>query len=151
MSKLAFARESVLGVADEIIPLLEMHYDEIALHKDVIKLDPDWSRYVAMEETGNCHVFTMRECGVLIGYGVFFTSQHIHYQKTKVAHNDILYLVPDCRRGLSAIKFIKFCEDEMKAIGVNKMTWHIKKANDWSAILHRQGYDTEEVVVGKVL
>jgi GNAT superfamily N-acetyltransferase len=151
MLNLTFAKESVLRVADEIMPLLELHYEEVALHKDSIKLDPDWARYVAMEEQGNCHVYTLRDGVVLVGYAVFFMSQHIHYQRTLVASNDILFIHPMYRRGTAALRFIKYCEEQVKNRGVNKITWHVKKHNDWSAILHRIGYETEETIVGKIL
>lgn len=145
-----FAVENVMRVADEIEPLLEQHYEEVALNKDVIKLNPDWPRYFALEERGQCHVFTIRDDGVLVGYGVFFTSQHAHYVDTKVAANDILFLVKSHRRGSAAIRFIKFCEQALQNMGVGKITFHVKYDHDWSAILHRLGYFDEEKIVGKV-
>lgn len=149
---LTLQKEKVLDVAEEIEHLLQLHYQEVALHKDEIPLDPDWPRYVAMEERGNCHVYTARLDGRLIGYSVFFTHQHIHYSGTMVANNDILFVHPEYRKGSSAgIKLIKFSEEQLKAMGVIKLTWHIKFKNDWSAVLYRRGYEDEDKIVGKIL
>lgn len=146
-----FSKEKVLGVADEIEPLLRQHYEEVALHQDVVPLDPDWARYVAMEEDGNLLVYTVRKEGRLVGYAVFFLVPHIHYRTTLVASNDILYLHPSCRRGTLALRFIKWVEQQAKACGAKRIMWHVKKENDWSAILHRIDYQTEEYILGKIL
>lgn len=151
MHKLTFSKETVFGVADEVSPLLQMHYEEVALHKDVVDLDPDWARYAAMEERGDCHVYTARHEGSLVGYAVFFLSNHIHYMGLRVASNDILFMHPAYRRGTNSIRFINWVEEQIKRLGVKKIVWHIKVKNDWSAILHRNGYETEEVIVGKIL
>ena len=37
-----FALEALAQVKREAEPLLQQHYEEIALNKDKIKLNPDW-------------------------------------------------------------------------------------------------------------
>jgi hypothetical protein len=39
----------------------------------------------------------------------------------------------------------------LKQIGVTKAVWHIKFDHDWSAILRRRGYVSEDFTVGKIL
>lgn len=148
---ITFQREQVLDVADEIEDLLRMHYEEVALHKEAIPLDPDWPRYVSLEEVGQLAVYTARDDGRLVGYSVFFLYQHIHYKQTRIASNDVLFLHPDYRKGTCGIKLIKHSEQQLKSLGVNKVTWHIKFNKDFRPILHRMGYCDEEVIVGKIL
>jgi hypothetical protein len=40
-----FAIENLAKVRREIEPLLEQHWQEIALNKDIIKMNPDWEGY----------------------------------------------------------------------------------------------------------
>ena len=39
-------------LVNDIKPLLTGHYNEVALHKSYIPLDPDWSRYKALADKG---------------------------------------------------------------------------------------------------
>lgn len=48
-----FKREPLFEVMDEVGALLDMHYQELTLHKDVIKLEPQWSQYAALEQLGD--------------------------------------------------------------------------------------------------
>lgn len=149
--ELQFAKERVFDMATEAQPLLNEHYEEITLHKDVMKLNPDWIKYAVLEERGELHCFSVRHEGTLVGYAVFFLTPHIHYKDSLVATNDIIYFLPQYRRGLTPVKFIKYCEAEMKKKGAVKLVFHVKLAHDWSPILSRLGYDPEEVMHGKVL
>lgn len=144
--------EKLKQIKDELPSLLKLHYDEIALDRDYIPLDPDWAKYEASCERGNLFVATARnESQQLIGYSLFFVTKHLHYKSTLVASNDILYLHPDYRQGTAGIKLIKFSEIELKKLGVVKLVWHIKYHKDFRNILYRMGYKDEDAIVGKVL
>lgn len=146
-----YAKEFLCDVISEVQPMLELHYQELTHHKDVIKLDPDWDRYAAMEHAGGFHIFTARDDEQLIGYSAFFLTPHIHYRHTVVAQNDVLYLHPDHRNGMTGIRLIKNSEREMKALGADKIVWHCKYSNDLQQILQRLGYTDEEAMLGKML
>lgn len=148
---IAIQKESLGDVRAEIAPLLEMHYQELTCHKEAIKLAPMWGQYEAIEKAGKLAVFTARESGDLVGYAAFFVAPHLHYADTLCATNDVLFLHPLYRRGATGIRLIRYCEDELKKAGVGKLTWHIKHSLDWSPILMRMGYASEEVMVGKIL
>jgi len=45
-----FALENLAKVRREIEPLLQEHWEEIALNKDTIKLNPDWREYARLDE-----------------------------------------------------------------------------------------------------
>ena len=138
-------------VRKEIEPLLLAHYDEIALHKESIKLDVDWGKYEGLERNNALRVFTARDEGRLIGYSVFFLVWHPHYKSSLFAQNDVLYLSPEHRKGTAGIRLIDFSELRLRADGVLKVIWHVKCENDWSPILERKGYRKEEVIMAKVL
>ncbi len=135
----------------EIQPLIQLHYDEIALNKEHIPLDPDWDAYQFLADSNRMLIVAAREDGVLVGYAVFFITQHIHYKSTKVANNDILYLHPDYRYGKKGIRLIKDSETACRHRGVDKILWHIKFAKDFRNIFYRLGYIDEDAIVGKML
>src|SRR4051812_26390781 len=94
-----FQCESYAGVLEEIKPLLDLHWNEIASHKERFLLEPDWKKYEALANNGVMRIFTARENGALIGYAIFFVTPHLHYKKMIIAKNDITYLCPDFRKG----------------------------------------------------
>lgn len=145
-----YAKESLCDVIAEVAPLLELHYRELTLNRDRVKLNPDWNRYSELEHAGAFHVFTARDDGRLVGYSAFFLGPHLHYKDLMVANNDVLYLHPDARNGMLGIRLIKASESGMKAMGAAKITWHAKYSNDLQQILARLGYANEEAIMGKI-
>lgn len=150
--KIIFQCEPVLDVKPEMEPLLEDHYQELTLHKEKIKLDPDWELYDKLEKSNQFYLLTARDEDTkqLIGYSAWFVKPHIHYRKTIVASNDVLFLHKDHRQGMTGIRLIKYSEQEMKKYA-HKITWHVKGEPDFRPILHRLGYIDEDVIVGKML
>ena len=146
-----FARELLCEVVQEVQPLLVEHYDELTLNKQVVKLDPMWSEYALLEQLGRFVVFTARNEGELVGYSAYFVTKHLHYAGLTCAQNDVLFLRRDHRRGTTAIRFLDFCEQQLREQGVQKLTYHIKFSLDWRPVLHRRGFRDEEVMVAKLL
>lgn len=144
-------QEMLFEVASEVQDLLEMHYEELTLNKDKVRLKPMWERYAALERAGAFVIYTARKNGVLVGYSAFFINQHLHYADLTVAANDVLFLHPRHRTGRNGIRLIQFCENELKQKLVSfKMTWHAKMNTDLSSMLNRMGYSTEESMLAKI-
>ena len=135
--------ESVAGVWDEIYPLLKQHWAEIAHHKD-IALDPDVEFYHKADALGMVRVFTAREDEALIGYAVFFVKPNVHYKQVLVAQQDILFVQKD-KRGFGA-KFIAWCDEQLKAEGVQMSMHHVKEAHNFSPLLRRLGYELVDLI-----
>lgn len=132
---------------NEMKPLLEEHYQEIALYKDKIKLNPDYEKYYALERNNNLCVFTVREEGKLIGYSIFFVFHHLHYSDCLTASNDIVFISKKFRKGMAAIKLFKFAETHLINMGVAVINYHIKFSNDIKALMDRLEYkdDVEKI------
>ena len=107
---ITYQQESLVTTKEDARPLLEKHWEEIALNKDTIKLNPDWDAYADLEDAGILKIFTARSDGNLIGYFVVFVRSHIHYKDNLFAYNDILYLDKDYRKGFTGAKLMKFAE-----------------------------------------
>lgn len=148
---IAFQKELAANIRDEIAGLLEEHYEELTLNKSIVKLNPNWDKYLALESSNNLQVFTARKNGLLVGYSVFFLDYHIHYVDLLVAVNDLIFMRAEERQGTVGIRLIKYSEEQLKLLGANKVTWHIKASNDFSPILHRLKYVNEDVILGKML
>lgn len=148
---ISYTKECLCDVINEVEPLLHLHYEELTLNKDIVKLDPDWDRYAAMEHAGGFHVFTARLGDKLIGYSAFFLNTHLHYKSLMVAQNDVFYIVENHRCGTAAMRLIRYSEDRLRELGAQKVIYHAKLANNFAPILLRMGYADEEVMCGKML
>lgn len=150
---IVFARELLCEVVQEVQPLLDAHYLELAKHQDRVKLDVRWEHYAALEAAGSFLVFTAREDGILIGYSAFFSSPHPHYAGLRLVSNDVLFLDKAHRVGRTGIRLIKFCEEQVAALypGDTCLTWHAKEQTPLAGMLHRIGYGTQDIVLSKLL
>lgn len=143
-----FNTERLQDIWDEIVPILKDHYLEIAHYKD-IRFEPNVSEYFKIEDAGILKVFTAREDDLLIGYNVFLVRNNMHYKSSLQALNDIIYIKKE-KRGFGK-KFIKWCDEELKSIGVQVVHHHIKFAHDWSPILENMGYVKHDIIMSKRL
>lgn len=138
-----YQREAPGRAVEEALPLFEKHYQEIAKYHD-IPLAPDFAAYAALEAQGNLRVYSARNAGDLIGYVVFFVRPHLHYSGTLFAAQDVLFLLPEYRKGMTGLRLIKFADERLKAEGVQVVTQHVKDHMDFGPILERMGYERVE-------
>lgn len=148
---IVFDQERFSDVVADLPPLLEKHWQEIALNQDKIKLNPDWPRYESLDLSGNLAIFTVRDDGKLIGYFVLFIMPHIHYSDHIFAVNDILFIDPEYRRGSMAIRFFKFAEEELKKRGTSVIVINSKVHAPFGKILERIGYSFAERIYTKAV
>lgn len=142
-----FQRELVTDIRREVQPLLELHWDEIAVDKD-IPLNVDWASYTAGKAV---RVYTARDDGALVGYACFVLNHNKHYMDSLQAMQDVLFVHREHRRGLMGYRFIRFCDDQLRAEGVQKVMHHVKKAHNFGPVLERQGYEEIEIIYAKRL
>tara|TARA_B110000285_G_C14775993_1_gene446265 strand:- start:139 stop:609 length:471 start_codon:yes stop_codon:yes gene_type:complete len=148
---LEFKQEFINDVKPEIVNLINLHWEEIALNKDVIKLNPDWKSYYNLEDNNKLKIFTARYDNVLIGYFIVIIHVNLHYKDHLFASNDILYLHPDYRKGFAGIKLIKYAEKCIKEDGVSVMTINVKEHKSFGLVLERLNFNPIETVYSKVL
>lgn len=147
-----FQREKASSALfDEVFPLLLSHYQEVAHYKD-IPLDPDWEKYLKLEEMEMLRIFTAREVdGKLCGYAVFFIHPNPHYRTSIQANQDVLYIDPS-KRGFGK-EFIPWCDEMLRAEGVHVVYHHLKAKPhlDFSPLLERIGYELIDKIYGRRL
>jgi GNAT superfamily N-acetyltransferase len=131
--------------------LLQEHYEELTLNKEVSTLAPDWAAYEKLEKTNRLFFMAAFDGGDMIGYTVFIVGSHMHYRGLCCAHNDVLFLQKDYRKGFTGVRLIRETEKALAALGVRKLYWHIKAGTTLEKLLPRLGYEHEEQVVAKIL
>jgi len=136
---ITFQKESPEPFTTEAIELFKKHYKEIAERKDVIKLKPNLKQYNLLYERGKLEIHTIRDDGKLIGYSLWFITNHIHYADSVTANSDVLYISPDYRKGMTGVKFIKWTTEEIKKCNPQRIMFHVKPSLDYSPILERIG------------
>jgi len=146
-----FALENLANVKRDIEPLIKQHYDEIALNKDVIKLNPDWEGYARLDRVNALRVYTARKDGKLMGYFVVIVSKSLHYRDHLFANNDLIFLAKSARRGLTGIKLIKFAIESLESEGISKLHVNTKAHQPFDAILERLGFEEIERVYSLML
>jgi len=144
--------ESFNDVIEEMQPLLEAHWKEVAWYQDDIKLNPDRDRYEMLEEMGHLLIVTARdEEGTLHGYNVNFINYHPHYKDHLFAVNDIIYLNPKCRHKSLAVEMIAYTEGILKDMGVSVVTLHMKTDNPFVALAEHCGFSRQEYLYSKLI
>ncbi len=151
MDKVDFQQEFLCQVKDECVPLIESHWEEVAINKEDIKLNPDWETYEKLEDLGMLAIFTARSSGKLVGYLVVFLTKNLHYKDHLFASHDLIYLDPDYRKGMTGVRLIKFTEKCLRQDGVSVMTMNTKVKNPFDPILERLGFNLTERVYTKYL
>jgi len=142
----AFARESSDTVINEIAPLLEAHWAEIAHYPDIL-VHVDYDAYLRLEANGQLRIYTIRVGVELVGYALFTVRHSLHYRSSLQAHQDVLYLAPTYRRGRVGWKFIAWCDTQLKAEGVQVVYQHTKLAHPaLGLILDRIGYERVDML-----
>lgn len=138
--------------------LIQEHWQEIAVNKEKIKLNPDWGAYEELELNGRIKIFTAREYsgnssnqGTLVGYFVVFINNHLHYKDHVFAYNDILFLKKEYRKGTTGIKLIKFAENALKEDGVSVLVVNTKVHKPFDPVMERLGFNLVERVYSKYI
>jgi hypothetical protein len=139
-----FAVEPFMETFDEARPLLELHWDEIAKNKQLMTLNPDVKKY---EKIAECLLLvTARVGGRLIGYFLWILVTHPHYKHVSVAEEDLHYLLPEYRRGLTEYLFMKAACNAALERGAQLLTVREKIGHEHPAIMKRLGFSPTDIV-----
>jgi len=136
---------------DELKILLPAHYEELALDKEHVPLDPQYGIYIDREERGELLLTTLRDKGEMVGYYIGFISPGLHYQTCLTCTMDIFYVGRDkCGPGGGMILFIEV-ENELRRRGVQRWYMGSKMHKDSSFLFEKVGAIPVEVYYSKWL
>lgn len=152
-----FQREHVSALRQEVAPMLEQHWSEVAHYPDV-PLDVDWALYAALDDADRFRAYSVRtRQGALAGYQAFMLLRaptgHPHYRSTPMAQMDVLYLAPEHRGRMVGARFIDWCDRQLRAEGVIVVRHHLKARTglNYGSLLERVGYVLEDLVYARRL
>jgi hypothetical protein len=145
-----FARIPIQTAVAELQGLAEREYAEVG-QKDLAALQVDWARYCELDAAGKLATFVARRDGALVGYAVFIVQTHIHYADALVAANSAVYMVPEARAGRVVLKLLRYSEIGLKAQGVRKVYYHVKREKDFGRLLEHLGYRDLERMYARCL
>ena len=130
---------------EEMKALFPAHWEELALNKDHVPLDPQYEVYLAKAAAGQTMLITLRNAGKLVGYFVGFVAPGLHYKTCLTLTLDIFWLAPEHRGQRGGIKLFKAVEAEAKRRGVQRMFVGSKCHKDASRLFEFLGYEKCEV------
>lgn len=143
--------ESFEQMLPELMPLLPLHYAELALNQDKVPLSPQYNIYIDSEREGQLLFMVMREAGEMIGYFIGFISPGLHYSTCLTCNMDIFYIHPDKRGHRYGKALFEAVEAENKRRGVQRWFVGSKCHKDASWLFQQLGFDRVEVYYSKWL
>lgn len=146
-----FHQEPLHKILDELKPLLEKHWEEVAWYQDTIKLNPDYDKYLTLEKADCLMVSTVRNEKELIGYNIHIIVPNLHYSDHLYAMNDIIFLAPAHRHAGLANELIDWSESLLEKKGVSVITYHMKLAHPFRSLMETTDYEPQEIIYSKRL
>lgn len=119
--EVTFQQEELSNILEELKPLLERHWQEVARNKDLVPLNPEYSAYLSMGRKKYLRVYTARLGEKLIGYAIYFVRPHGHYKDHLWALSDIFWLDPESRGHGAGKGLFQFVENQLRDEGVTSM------------------------------
>jgi GNAT superfamily N-acetyltransferase len=143
--------ESFENTLSEFSPLFPIHYEELALNKDKVPLDPQYNIYIQRERSGELLFVTLREAGIPVGYFIGFISPALHYKTCLTCIMDIFYVHPDKRGNGGGQILFSFVEKELKRRCVDRWFVGSKMHKDSSWLFEKLGFEKVEIYYSKWL
>lgn len=134
-----FAVEPLAKVWDEVVALAKSHWFETQEYRHNQPFNPLYERYAQYEAMGLYLQFTVRDAGLLVGYGGAYVVPSMHTQ-TMIAQEDTWYLDPKYRKGWTAMKFFKFMENECRKRGAKQINLTVPEGIGTGVLCERMGY-----------
>lgn len=135
------------ALLEEMRPLWRLHHDEI--EDTQMPYDPDLAGYQRMAEAGCLRIFSARLGREMVGYQVFVIVKDPHRQHLVSASQDILYLMPDYRKGMVAVHFLEWCDQQLIRGGVTKILRQMHYTKDLSRLFERMGYKLSDLTYAR--
>lgn len=135
-------------LVQEMRPLWDEHFKELPQLWSGI--DPNLSVYSLLQKTNILRIYTARIGAqwenTLVGYQVFCVMKHPHRQYSLEANQDILFLDPEVRKGMVAIKFLKWCDLQLELEGVKAIFRGSRVKKDIGSLYQRMGYECFDLI-----
>jgi hypothetical protein len=102
--------------------MLGEHWQEVATHKHLMKLNPDLPRYRQLDHEKRLHIVIMRDDDEIVGYSVHVINTMLHYRNVVIADDDVHFLVSRLRGTGEHARLRQFAMSTLKERGVHIIT-----------------------------
>jgi len=136
---------------EEFKPLFPIHWEELALNKDKVPLDPQYDLYIDRERAGELLFVTLRKKGEAVGYFIGFIAPGLHYKTCLTCSMDIFYVHPEHRGSSAGKQLFRFVENELRRRGVDRWFVGSKNHKDASWLFESLEFDLCETYYTKWL
>ena len=134
---------------DDIVTLAKAHWEEsMQWQHGHQPFNPSKERYQAYEDAGCLVLFVVRDDGRYAGHGIMYVTPSMHTQAL-IATEDLMFLLPEYRKGGIGRKLYKFVEDTMWAMGVTEISVTAKPNSPASKLLESLGCTLVDLVYSK--
>lgn len=134
----------------ELLPLALEHNKEIGGVISDVTVKVPREMYEQLDANDLLRIYTIRESGELKGYNIFAVILHPEYNQLTAQH-DAMFVHPSVRHGFNSMRFLRWCDDQLKQNSVLFVTQHVTIEKDYSPILKRLGYKASETIYIKRL
>lgn len=137
---IAIQTETFAHVREEAVPLTRAHWDEVEAGMHGAEAAPlDVAQYARWEELGMLHISTVRDGVRLAGYAAFALCPCPHRPGVLLAALDGLYLAPEVRGGMTALRLLRQAEEALAARGVGIIQYSSPASRPCDALYRRLG------------
>ena len=141
---ITYQEELFKDIYEEMKPLLELHWEELAVNKDIRPLDVDVEGYTRVNEAGLLRIYTVREDNKLIGYAAFVINRSLHYKTWTSAICDVYYIDPVKRKSGLGLEFFKLIVLWLRGYKVNSILTQDKVHKPHKAFFEALGFKAIE-------
>lgn len=140
VSVLKVGVESWFSAIAEMEAMFPLHWEELGLNRDKIKMRCDRGRYDLLANQGMLHLVTARSDGKLVGYILGLLMPHAHYFEAGTWYlTDMYFVLPEYRRGAGLKMFVEL-ERSIKALGVIAAVTSCKLHEDHTEFFEKLGW-----------
>ena len=148
---ITFQRERFSAdLEEELLPLALEHNKEIGGVISDVTVKVPKEMYEHLDANDMLRIYTIRQNGELKGYNNFAVILHPEYNQLSAQH-DAMFVHPSARSGFNSMRFLRWCDEQLKQDGVLFVTQNVTVEKDYSAILKRLGYKPSETIYIKRL
>ncbi len=138
--RLVFAVEPLANFWTDLIEIAHAHWKEtMQWQHGHQEFNPDGERYFLYEEMGSLFGMTARDEGRLVGHAIMYITKSMHTQTT-VAREDVIFLLPEYRKGRNALRFFQFSEQECRKRGALEISVTAKPGTAAGRLLEYIGF-----------
>lgn len=154
-----YAWEPLAALLDDGLEamIVQNHWPEVGVHKDIVSVAIDWPKYRRLEADNILYVMGVRRGGELVGYASYTVMPHLHYSTTLHAMNDAIFVQPEVRgAGIGLIRAAERALARVASPNWIRIIYHAKlevaaERGTFARVFERLGYKAFETSHDKLV